>query len=101
MGLLEEIDAQISFPGFPKEPKNKSCTSPDGFDGECVNILQCKPILQLLKRQPIPKPTITYLRQSVCEIKDELPVICCVRARPPPTKSTPSMVDNSTMTTVE
>ena len=82
MSSLQEVDAQIFFPDLPEKPKNKPCTSPNGLDGECVNILECKPVLQLLRRQPIPKPTITFLRQSVCEIKDGLPVICCVRARP-------------------
>ena len=82
---LDSTNAQITF-GLTPEPEDKSCTSPDGLDGECINILQCRPVLQLLRRKPIPPDVRAYLLKSVCEITDNLPIICCVRARPPPTK---------------
>ena len=76
-------NAQITFDLNPQqEPENKPCTSPDGLQGECINILQCRPVLQLLRRRPIPTEVANYLRKSVCEFKDNLPVICCVRAQP-------------------
>ena len=85
-------NAQITFDLNPQqEPENKPCTSPDGLQGECINILQCRPVLQLLRRRPIPTEVANYLRKSVCEFKDNLPVICCVRAQPappPPTVTT-------------
>ena len=49
-GGLVGTDAQITFDLDPPQPENNLCTSPDGLEGECINILQCRPVLQLLRR---------------------------------------------------
>ena len=38
----------------------KTCISPDGLEGKCVFLLECRTILQLLKRKPIPQEIIMY-----------------------------------------
>ena len=93
-------NAQITFDLNPQqEPENKPCTSPDGLQGECINILQCRPVLQLLRRRPIPTEVANYLRKSVCEFKDNLPIICCVRPQPAPTTTTTVTTPTTTTTT--
>ena len=92
-------NAQITFDLNPQqEPENKPCTSPDGLQGECINILQCRPVLQLLRRRPIPTEVANYLRKSVCEFKDNLPIICCVRPQPAPTTTTVTTPTTTTTT---
>jgi hypothetical protein len=93
--VLTVVRGQISFGGStnvspPPREKPKSCTSPDGLEGECVYLLECKPILQLLRRKPLPQPILNHLRQSVCGRTRDLPDVCCPRFRAiaPPTPIT-------------
>ena len=91
--LVTNVHTQISFGFPPKESSTtteatttaaaskKSCTSPHGLAGECVNLLECRSILQLLRRKPIPPDVLTFLRQSVCGFKGKLPDICCPTSR--------------------
>ena len=83
INLIPNIRSQISFgdgrSGFvlPTEPPIETCTSPDGIEGQCVNLVECKPFLQLLKRRPVPRATKIFLRKSVCGFTKKYPDVCC------------------------
>ena len=87
--FLKSSLAQISF-GREEAPKDEeeSCTSPDGLPGQCLSLLKCQSILQLLKRKPIPPPVVNFLRQSVCGFTGRYPDVCCPNLRPLNPKTT-------------
>jgi len=57
-----------------------SCVTPDGFRGDCVNLLRCRQLAALLKR-PISAKAKNLLRRSVCGgLKSRIPDVCCPRS---------------------
>ena len=56
------------------------CVTPDGFKGDCVNLLRCRPLAMLLRR-PISAKAKDLLRKSVCGgLKNRVPDVCCPRS---------------------
>lgn len=74
--LLVAICGSRGQISFVVEEVDDSCQTPDGREGTCKGLRQCRPVLELLVR-PIPKVAIAYLRKSVCKYEDFLPDVCC------------------------
>ena len=97
--VLPFCTAQISFGEETTSATSpKSCTSPDGLEGECTYLLQCRTLLQLLTKRPLPRPVITFLRQSVCGFTRDLPDVCCPKTRSLTTTTSTTTTTTSTTT---
>ena len=65
---------------FDEEETVGGCVTPDGFKGDCVNLLRCRPLAMLLRR-PISTKAKNLLRKSVCGgLKSRVPDVCCPRS---------------------
>lgn len=55
------------------------CLTPQGIDGRCVHLAECPPILNLLRRRPMPAGARAQLRKSICGFSPgrKHPNVCC------------------------
>ena len=75
------LSVTVAF-GFIFDEDNfvDGCVTPDGFKGDCVNLLRCRPLAMLLRR-PISAKAKDLLRKSVCGgLKNRVPDVCCPRS---------------------
>ena len=72
--------SQISFHEHGKSKSSQDvmqCKTPDGFQGICIDLYLCDPILNLLKIKPLPSSVVSHIRKSVCRRKTPTPDVCC------------------------
>lgn len=112
--FLTLASGQIFF-GDPEEPvppgttvseedeEEGACVTPDKFPGKCVILTDCEPLLNLLKRKPLPPEIINHLRESMCGFTGKLPEVCCPQLRklqkPPAVVETTTTTSSTTTTT--
>ena len=65
---------------FDEEKAVDGCVTPDGFKGDCVNLLRCRPLAMLLRR-PISAKAKNLIRKSVCGgLNNRVPDVCCPKS---------------------
>ncbi|KAK9509067.1 hypothetical protein O3M35_006466 [Rhynocoris fuscipes] len=62
---------------FNDAPSSDLCTTPDGVSGSCLNIKQCPPLLELLKKSKTIPGAADFLKRSLCRYDNSDPVVCC------------------------
>lgn len=55
---------------------NNSCRTPDNWNGTCIGLRECRPLLRLL-RKDLPTNVRTFLRNSQCEGDGTNIRVCC------------------------
>ena len=98
------VRSQISFGGpsnalSTPPPAPKGCTTPDGLEGQCIYLLECQTVMQLLRRKPLPQAVISHLRQSVCGRTRKWPDVCCPSFQSFGNPIPPGLTSSSTTTT--
>ncbi|XP_063992075.1 venom protease-like [Diachasmimorpha longicaudata] len=53
----------------------ESCVNPLGRSGICINVRECEPLLELLRRDG--NSAGNFLRRSVCRFDGSNPIVCC------------------------
>ncbi|XP_034938681.1 CLIP domain-containing serine protease 2-like [Chelonus insularis] len=66
------------------------CWTRNNEVGECINIRQCPPMLQLLQTQPLTRLVFDKLREAQCGFEGRDPKVCCVQTSIDPTPATPT-----------
>ncbi|XP_037811415.1 serine protease easter-like [Lucilia sericata] len=66
----DSLSQSIAFP-------DGSCGTPDGYQGTCIDILQCPPLLQSLKNVQRSQLETRYLQQSQCGKRGNTVLVCC------------------------
>ncbi|XP_034250850.1 uncharacterized protein LOC117651155 [Thrips palmi] len=72
-----------------------SCYTPEDQAGTCIPVVQCPPLVALLRQRPVPPESVQFLRNSQCGFQANIPLVCCPNTgdrRPNPNKrpSTPN-----------
>lgn len=69
IGLLHPLIQVASAQG--------QCVTPDQGPGECINIKNCEPLLEILQRDGY--GAAAYLRQFLCRYQNREAIVCCPR----------------------
>ena len=78
--VAASVTAAAAFIFDEEEAIGDGCVTPDGFKGDCVNLLRCRPLAMLLRR-PISAKAKHLLRKSVCGgLRNRVPDVCCPRS---------------------
>ena len=78
--VAASVTAAAAFIFDEEEAISDGCVTPDGFKGDCVNLLRCRPLAMLLRR-PISAKAKHLLRKSVCGgLRNRVPDVCCPRS---------------------
>ncbi|XP_050305995.1 CLIP domain-containing serine protease HP8-like [Anthonomus grandis grandis] len=78
----------VSFAGFSHCQPGDFCTTPYRQQGECINLLNCEPLYELLKQRPLTSSTADLLRRSQCGFEGHTPKVCCPSGPLPTTTTT-------------
>ncbi|XP_026316064.1 phenoloxidase-activating enzyme-like [Hyposmocoma kahamanoa] len=70
---------KVCCPTFEQSDQSNLCFTPDGQQGECINLHSCNHIANFLK-PPVSQDSITFVQNSRCETTDPYSVCC----GPPP-----------------
>lgn len=54
-----------------------SCSTPNRLDGVCIDLLQCPPLLELLKNINRTPMQTSFLQQSQCGKRGNTVLVCC------------------------
>ncbi|XP_066589501.1 CLIP domain-containing serine protease B4-like [Prorops nasuta] len=55
-----------------------SCTTPKGFNGECIHIKKCPRHMDILRKsRPISNEEMNFLKSSHCGFVGRFPLVCC------------------------
>ncbi|GLV36630.1 easter [Carabus blaptoides fortunei] len=60
-----------------RSQSNDACYTPRNEPGTCVDLDKCNPLIQILKKRPIPGADLDLLRQSSCGFNGNNPKVCC------------------------
>lgn len=73
-----KISNCFEFLSLAIEDEAEACATPDGIQGECIDITKCESLLNLLKKRPLLPQVLDHLRQSVCNFDNPaVPKVCC------------------------
>ncbi|KAK9889211.1 hypothetical protein WA026_004490 [Henosepilachna vigintioctopunctata] len=64
-----------------QQQENSPCNTPTQEYGTCVSIYQCPQYLTLLRTQSSNPRVVALLRNSVCEYRGNVPIVCCPSVR--------------------
>jgi transmembrane serine protease 9 len=74
--------------------ESDSCRTPDGKQGQCIDLKSCPVLLSLLTMtRPLPSEVIDFLRNSQCGFKGKSPLVCCPVPPPSTTAATKPTVE--------
>lgn len=63
---------------FDEDLETHECITPDGVPGKCIELIVCKPLLELLERISVDNPNFKdYLGDSTCGYIQFNPKVCC------------------------
>ncbi|XP_068205083.1 venom protease-like [Palaemon carinicauda] len=96
---------QTLFFNIGTTPDPNQCTTPDGLEGSCIDLVSCSDLYNKLRSSPTPD-FINFLRKSICRYEKSTPVICCAKSQPvistaEPVDITEEPVANTTTPTPE
>ncbi|CAG5030908.1 unnamed protein product [Parnassius apollo] len=71
-----------------------SCKTPSGDAGQCVEILECRPLLAALNKPYRTSQDFDILRKSQCGYRQTIPKVCCPVLGPVPTSDRKCLTPN-------
>lgn len=51
------------------------CHTPDDQAGVCIPVVQCPPLVALLRQRPVPPESVQFLRNSQCGFQANIPLV--------------------------
>ncbi|ENN74239.1 hypothetical protein YQE_09212, partial [Dendroctonus ponderosae] len=74
--VLSQFDLQLDCTHMEMED-GTSCTTPTNQNGQCINILNCKVVTNLLRTEANNVEVRSYVRSLYCGSKYNTPYVCC------------------------